>query len=82
MTTTVYDEKKMVTAGVVLIILHSRVVCVPNGQYLVTTPINVIGMANKQSEESAIANVVMNIFRAVRMPEMKCQIYFHFVRAI
>ena len=70
MTANVYEEKKTVTAGEVLEILHKIQVSVPNGQYFFKMPIKVIGMANRHNEVSATAKVAMKMFRAVLISEM------------
>ena len=72
-TTIVYEEKNIVTAGALLTTLHNSHVWGPKGQYFVRIPTKVIGMANKHKELSATANVAINMLRAVHMPENKKQ---------
>ena len=51
-------------------ILHKIHVDVPNGQYFVKTPNNVIGIVSRHNIKSATARVAMKIFLAVLIPEI------------
>ena len=59
----------MVMAGDVRTILHKIHVEVPNGQYFVKTPNNVMGMVRRHNIKSATAKVAMKIFLAVLIPK-------------
>ena len=50
--------------------LHKNQELEPKDQYFVKIPTKVIGIVNKHNVESATANNAMNIFLAVRIPEM------------
>ena len=50
--------------------LHKIQELEPKDQYFVKIPTKVIGIVNKHNVESATANNAMNIFLAVRIPEM------------
>ena len=58
-------------------ILHKIHVDVPNGQYFVKTPNNVIGIVSRHSIKSATARVAMKMFLAVLIPKIaKENIFF------
>ena len=59
------------TAGEVRTTLHNIQDVGPKGQYLVKIPNKVMGMVNRQSVESDMAKVAMNMFLGVLIPVIR-----------
>ena len=66
----------MVMAGEVRTTLHKTHVEAPNGQNLVNTPNNVMGIVRRHNIKSATAKVAMKIFLAVLIPNKKRRMSF------